>query len=200
MSSKSICFVKHIDTKHLSRQLNKHEKCFKQKWKKYNTLLGKATINRVFDNMERYFIPRYDIVSIDSTEIWLKPSKEAISDIIFVYENNYLGDYCYGRGSTITHKRIRNIYNNKLNYGIPSGHYLTHQIDKEFLLDFLEKGFQVFSLSNFEKGNDEELHFWFTLDGFNTPIKFKESEVWEKIEKYNNESIYKSKFYKNANN
>ena len=195
ISSKKICYVGHFSRRTLSRHLNMHERRFKRKWKKYNILLGKPAINAVFNGMERYYVPQFVIARIDSTEIWLKPAKKAISDIIFVYGNHYLGDYSCGRCKTMTRKHIRNDYRNAFNYGVPNSHYLTNHIDKDFLLDYFEKGFLVFSICNLSDGNNCDVDFWFSTNEYDNLIKFQKSDIWKLVLRYDSNSEFKSKFY-----
>jgi hypothetical protein len=199
IATKSVNYVEYFNNRTLFRHLKKHENRFKRKWSKNNIVLGKHTIKTVLNNLELYYVPKYDVEYIDSTEIWLKPAKNVISDIIFVYGNHYIGDYYYGRCKTMTHKHIRNTYRHALNYGVPSCHYLISNIDKDFLLDFFEKGFHVFSISGFTEGDNNDSAFWFSTDGYERPIKFQKSEVWKNIMVFNNKSIYKSKFYEHGN-
>jgi len=195
LSSKKICYVEHFDSKHLSRHLKMHERRFKRKWKKYHILLGKSAIHKIFDNMERFYVLRYEVEHTDSVEILLRPSKKAVSDMFFVYDNFYLGDYCYGRCKTLTHRRIHSDYRNTLNYGVVSGHYTCYHIDKSVILDFFEKGFPVFSADICADVMNDGMDVWFSTNEYDNPIIFKKSDIWKIVLHYDSNSEFKSKFY-----
>ena len=180
----------------LKRHLQKHERKFKRKWKKCHILLGKTTLKRLFSEMEMFYIPRYHIAKIDSESVMLTTiNNKPISNIVFVYNGYYLGDFFYNRCNTLTNKKIRNDYWNNLNYGIISGHYAGYLIDKNFLLDFISKGFPVFALDNYCDKDIKDCFFWFSTDDSDRPIKFDSNVIWEKILSYDTDSKYKSQFF-----
>ena len=66
----------------------------------------------------------------------------------------------------------------------------------DFLLDFLVKGYEVFSLENVSDGDTKSIDLWFSTNQYVQLIKFDRVEIWNKIEKYDKESNFKSQFYK----
>ena len=182
--------------KTIVRHLQKHTKKFKHEWEKFDYRLGKNTLNRIIENMELFYIPNYKIVDTIENEVKIKLSKHCISNIIFVYNGYCVGNFFNGRCKTMTPIKHQNTYWHKFNYGVNIFHYSRNIVDMDFLLDFLVKGYDVFSLENVSDGDTKSIDLWFSTNQYVQLIKFDRVEIWNKIEKYDKESNFKSQFYK----
>lgn len=166
--------------------LNRHTHKFQKHLEKYHGLLGKRTIKKIVNNMEVFVVPEYKVTKTTAENIYIKLSENRIAYIIFVHDNYYLGHY----GLSSFEKRF-----SKFNYQTITGRYTNYLIDKDLLLDFFSKGQEIFALKDFCDGDKKSNAFWFSKDEYLRPIKFEVNEIWDKIEKFDNKSNYKSKCY-----
>ncbi len=193
--NKGLCYIgtdkqRTKDKAKIASFLKRHTKNFMKQWKIFHSELGRNTNKKIFENLEVFVVPEYEIIKITDTDIYYKLSRKCIADIIFIYNNYYLGNYSLSD--------IRGQYN-KYNYQKITGRFTNYQIDKDLLLDFFAKDFEIFSIQNFSESNKKVSSFWFTTNEYAKPLMFDKNIVWSEIEKFNNKSIYKSKFYEHAN-
>ena len=197
IEGKSICIEKGYNSNLLKHHLQRHERKFKRQYRHYHILLGKTTLKRLFDGIEMFYICQYHVTEIDSERVVLKSiNKKPVDEIIFVYDKYYLGSFYNGCCRSIMRNPPKQDYWHKYNYGVTSGHYSASSVDKEFLYDFISKGFRVFTLDNFSSYEKPTANYWFSKDWYDLPIIFKAQEMRDKIFTYKNESIYKSQFFK----
>lgn len=181
----------HSEKKRLSKQLYCHIRMFKKQWWKYHILINKDAKRKILKNLDCFYVPRYKIVEKIGNSIVLQLSNECVGFIIFVSDSNYLGCYnpCNCEKMRVNKNKCSPI--DKLNYIVAVNRY--SKADIAFAIDFFGKGRLVFSLENYE----DENNIWFSSDGIK-PIKFDSDVIIRKIISYDNESVYKSKFYEHA--
>ena len=165
------------------RQINKHTRKFKHKFKKYNYLYHHNKVNQLFDEMDIYYIPRYRLTDTAEGKAYIKLSKHCLSKILFVYNGYNLGGF--------NNKCIKNDYWNKNNYTVYTRHYCCFKIDVEFLHDFLYKGNEVFVLENISDDDPNEMEYLYTTTQYSIPIRYSRTEIYNRAIKYDVKSKYK---------
>lgn len=167
------------DDKAIYRQLQKHTRIFIRRWRNSNLTIGKATIKRIFENIEVYYVPLCEITDISGDYyVCVQPAKNTIEYIIFVYDNYFLGQFVYD------------------NYQIINGIYTNFKIDRDFLLDFFTKDYPVFSLQNYYEDGKRSHNYWFSTTKYSKLVRFDVSEIMGKLLRVETDSKYKEQFYK----
>ena len=82
-----------IDSEMVQKQLNHRTKKFSKIWAKANKPLGKDSIRKILNDVETYYIPMYETIKVNDNKVILKPARNPISDIIYIYKGIWLGSY-----------------------------------------------------------------------------------------------------------
>ena len=188
-----------INQKRLTRHLNRHTRRFKKQWTNRHVNLGKSMIKKIFDNLEVYYVPKYNLRQEFEDDYIQTLSKYTVNDIFFIYDNYYLGDYSFNRSNEPIEKGHKE-YWNKWNYNYILWHYTNYPVNKEYILDIFAKGSPFFSIEGFSHEGNPEMWFWFIKDDYSKPVIFDRSEVCKNIMiDYDDHSKFKSQ-YTNTNN
>lgn len=182
------------DNKTLAKHINKHIEKFQKKWSAHHAVLGKSMLNKIFDNLEVFYVRKYRIERIREDEILYRQSKYAVNDLFFFYDKYYLGRYGFNLTNDTT-TQARNNYWCKANYSIILWHYTNYPVDMEIVHDIFTKGNEFFTIEGFCEDGKPEMSFWFIPDDYSRPVKIPRSEVHKHfLIDYDDKSIFKSQY------
>lgn len=156
-------------------------------------------IKKIFDNLEVYYVPKYNLRQEFKDDYIQTLSKYTVNDIFFIYDKYYLGDYGFNRNN----KPIelgRKQYWDKGNYSCILWHYTNYPVNKEYVLDIFTKGSPFFTIEGFVDEGKQEMNFWFVKDDYSKPVIFQRYEVCKPILiDSDNKSNFKSQYINNNN-
>lgn len=173
------------EKKIISRKLQRHTKNFVRNWKKYHIDCCKTTVKTILSGIDLFYVPDYEVRITSNNMAELRLSKKVISYIIYYNGHSFLGCYNIDNSATMRINSNESSLNDKINYIVSTRRFA--EVDTSFMIDFFDKGFQVFSLSNIKGG--EKL--WFSSDG-SKPIRFDKESIISQIINWNDISKYKT--------